>query len=77
MDLLQEVLDIAPAREFHERLDFPVDWVVDLNVLDTSTIVDNRQKFTLDSLSTVFDLEETMNVRRALLFFVDISAVGR
>ena len=31
----------AAARELHERLDFTVDWMVDLNILDTTSIIDN------------------------------------
>ena len=77
MNLLQEVLNVTATGQFHERLDFTIDWMVDLNILDATSIIDNGQKFTLDSLGIVFDLEEAMNVRRTLLFLIDISAVGR
>jgi len=77
VNLLQEVLNVTAAGQFHERLDFTVDWMVDLNILDPTSIIDNGQKFTLDSLGIVFNLEEAMNVRRTLLLLVDISAVRR
>ena len=77
MDLLQEVLNVTATGQFHERLDFTVYWMVDLNILNATSIVDNRQQFTFDSLGVMFDLKEAMNVRRTLLLFVDISAVGR
>ena len=77
MNLLQEVLNVTATGQLHKRLDFTVYRMVDLNILDAASIIDNRQQFTFDSLGIMFDLEEAMNVRRTLLLLVDISAVGR
>ena len=77
MDLLQEVLNVTATGQFYERLDFTIYWMVDLDILNATSIIDNRQQFTFDSLGIMFDLKEAMNVRRTLLLFVDISAVGR
>ncbi len=61
-----EVLSVTATRSVSRaRLDFTIDWMVDLNILDATSIIDG-QKFTLDSLGIVFDLEEAMNVRRTL-----------
>ena len=77
MDLLQEVLNVTATGQFHERLDFTINGMIDLDILNATSIVDNRQQFSFDSLGVMFNLEEAMNVRRTLLLFVDISAVGR
>ena len=62
----QEVLNVTATGQFHERLDFTVNRMVDLDILDVTSIIDNRQQFTLDNFGIMFDLEEAMNVRRTL-----------
>ena len=42
MDLFQEVLDVTATGQFHKSLNFSVDWMVDLNILDAASIIDNR-----------------------------------
>ena len=42
MDLFQEVLDVTATGQFHKSLNFSVDWMVDLNILDAASIVDDR-----------------------------------
>ena len=62
---------VSRAFGFHRRLDGRFEY------FGPDPHYRHGQKFTLDSLGIVFNLEEAMNVRRTLLLLVDISAVRR
>ena len=70
------MLHIATAGQFQIGLDFPIDRMLNHDILHPSAIINDSQKFGFDIVCLVFEFKEPMKMSGFIAFFIEIAPIS-